>query len=126
MQIEQDMVRKFHERFGCPVEDKPVYPTSEDAVTRLRLMQEELAELAAAIDRKDMVETADAIADLLYVVLGTAVTCGIEIGPVFHEVHRSNMTKTPKRDGGKVSKGERFKPPNIRDVIFTQMAEPAV
>ena len=126
VQIEQDMVKAFHEKLGRPYEDKPVYPCPEDAITRLRLMQEELAELAAAIDRKDMVDTADALADLLYVVLGTACTCGIDIAPVFHEVHRSNMTKQPRLDGGKIVKGPEFKPPNIRDILFKQMEKPAV
>jgi hypothetical protein len=91
-------------------------------VQRLRLMMEELGELSEAIHQNDTVEIADAIADLLYVVVGTANTYGLtsRLDAIFREVHRSNMTKTfsGSADGQKGGfKGPGFEKPNIRGIL---------
>ena len=90
---EQEMVREFHSVFGATVNESPTIPSDADCKLRLELIKEEWSELSVALFSGDIVETADALADMLYVLLGTAVTCGIDLGPVFTEVHRSNMTK---------------------------------
>lgn len=101
-------------------EGASIKPDSLDA--RVMLITEELLELMepvmklnGGITKKDMlVSQADAIADLLYVVLGTAVHMGVDIEPVFDEVHRSNMTKVAEKDSaGKIKKGPGYVPPDI-------------
>lgn len=92
-------------------------------VLRLRLMLEELGELACAMHENDVIEVADGITDLLYVVVGTAVEYGL--GPVlnemFDEVHRANMSKdyAAVADGRKGGiKGVNYRPPMFTDIIF--------
>jgi len=93
MTPQQEMVLQFHKLFRCTVNDVPTVPSLADKQCRVRLIAEELQELSDAFTHSDVVEIADALGDLLYVVLGTAVCCGIDIGPVFAEIHRSNMSK---------------------------------
>jgi hypothetical protein len=83
-------------------------------------MIEELAELAAALHEGRVVAVADALADLLYVVHGTALACGVPIDAVFAEVHRSNMTKLEldaHGKGGKVAK-EGWSRPNLAPLLW--------
>lgn len=97
-----------------------------DAVKELRcaLIEEEAAEFRAAIEDGDIVGVADAIADLLYVVYGAALTFGIPVREVFTEVHRSNMTKLGDdalplyREDGKVLKGPNFSPPDLMPILI--------
>lgn len=119
-----DMVKEFHAVF-CP-DQTATKPEIVNPVTwylRLKLINSELSELIKAHHDNDLVEVADALADLLYVVYGTALAYGIDIDAVFKEVHASNMTKlgkdgTPIRDDdGKVKKGPDFKPPAIAQLL---------
>jgi len=81
-------------------------------------MAEEFSELVEAMQKNDYVNAAKECADLLYVVYGTAVEFGFPIDEVFHEVHRSNMTKTPAVDsGGKVTKGDNYEPADVAAVL---------
>jgi predicted HAD superfamily Cof-like phosphohydrolase len=92
---------------------------------RLQLVQEELAELAEAMSRQDIVESFDALVDLSYVVDGTYITLGLherkEAG--LTEVHRSNMSKLDESgrpiisDAGRVVKSDRYSPPNLRPIV---------
>lgn len=89
---------------------------------RASLIAEELAEFCAAWAKGDMVEIADAIGDLLYVVHGAAVNAGIPAAAmqaVFEEIQASNMTKTPGsgKRGGDKPRGEDYRPPDIRGVL---------
>jgi predicted HAD superfamily Cof-like phosphohydrolase len=120
----QRMVRDFHERFGVPRSDSPAWPGEAAHRLRVNLIEEELAELRNAGEAHDLVEIADALGDLLYVVYGTAVTYGIDLEPVFSEIHRSNMSKDPEcgpRCDGKVLKGSRYSPPRVAEVLERQM-----
>lgn len=97
---------------------------------RLKLVDEELEELKLACDyyaatkeHDAKLEIIDAITDLLYVVVGFAVTYGIDLDLAFERVHESNMTKLG-RDGkpiyradGKVIKGPDFRAPDLDDVV---------
>lgn len=85
---------------------------SEYIMFRNSLLMEEVSELFAAIYRKDRVEIADGLADVLYIVLGTCGILNIPIEEVLEEVHRSNMTK----DKGAV-KGEGYERPNIKRIL---------
>mgnify|MGYP003343800326 FL=1 len=95
------------------------------ALRKLRddLIDEERDELKIALDAGDVVKVADALADILYVVYGTADTYGIPIDACFREVHRSNMAKLDengkpiKRADGKFLKPPGWTPPDIAGVL---------
>jgi phosphoribosyl-ATP pyrophosphohydrolase len=85
------------------------------------LVKEEYAELMTAFEHKDIVETADACADLIWVVEGLMYSLGIDPQTVWDEVARSNHSKTVdgmlvKREDGKVLKPASYSPPNIQRV----------
>lgn len=96
----------------------------------MALIEEEAAEFRAAVEADDVVEIADAVADLLYVVYGAALTFGIPVPEVFAEVHRSNMTKLDDegnpiyRSDGKVMKGPNFSPPELLPILRNAGYEP--
>jgi predicted HAD superfamily Cof-like phosphohydrolase len=121
----QRMVRDFHENFGLPRNDSPAWPGTIAHRLRVNLIEEELAELRNAGETQDLVEIADALGDLLYVVYGAAVTYGIDLEPVFSEIHRSNMSKgdsnAAARCDGKVLKGANYSPPRVAEVLERQM-----
>ncbi len=102
-----------------PTLDVPV----EVKELRCSLIEEEASEFREAVEAGDAVGVADAIADLLYVVHGAALTFGIPVKAVFAEVHRSNMTKLDDdglpiyRADGKVMKGPNFSPPNLQPIL---------
>jgi len=112
-------VLEFHRRFGVVVGERPGLPDRATVRLRRALIAEELAELDQAIANADVVEVADALADLLYVVYGTAISFGIDVRPVFEEVHRSNMAKVggTTRADGKVLKPAGWQPPNIQPLL---------
>lgn len=111
------MVREFHAKFG--VTDSPTPDISQHRDLRVRLIAEEFSELREALDANDAVEVADALADLLYVVIGSALQWGIPLDRVLAEVHRSNMTKDGggKRIDGKILKGPGYEPPDVAGVL---------
>lgn len=86
------------------------------SIDRIYLILEELHELVRACQVEDKKEIADAIADLAYVVTGTAVAFGLPLDELVAEVHRSNMTKTPGQF--KPYKGEDYSPPDIEAVLW--------
>lgn len=114
-----EKVKEFHDKYRISRGwNHPTFITDKEALTRLRLMQEELAEVAKAMSNKDMLNLAKELADLLYVVYGTADSYGIPIDKVFNEVHKSNMTKSTERDsGGKIQKGDNYIEPNIEGAL---------
>ena len=85
------------------------------ALLRVQLHKEEGAEFAEAAWRGDKVAMADALGDLLYVVLGSANVFGIDLTPVFDEIHRSNMTKHFNDDMRTRDKGE-YSPADLKFV----------
>ena len=92
----------------------------ESKALRIRLHDEEMGELQAAMERDDLIEIADGIADVIVVVAGTAAAYGIDLDAVFAEVHRSNMSKVAdglKDEGGKIIKGPNYSPPDIAGVL---------
>jgi predicted HAD superfamily Cof-like phosphohydrolase len=93
------------------------------AKLRAALLQEEVGEFVTAAEKGDLAAIADALADIAYVVYGTALTYGIDLDPVLREVHRSNMSKLGRdgkplmREDGKVLKSDRYFPPDIASVL---------
>lgn len=130
MTKEQLMVQEFHEKFLVLVSKKPSIPigTMGDNLKKLRhrLIFEELQELYNdGFLNNDLVQIADALGDLLYVVYGTAVSFGIDLEPVFEEIHRSNMSKlwkngVRKDKGGKVIKSPEYSPADLKSIIKAQ------
>lgn len=121
MSPEQRMVCEFHEKYGLPRAARPCVPPPKDRLRRARLIVSEAAEFLEAADRADLVEMVDALADILVVTYGTAVELGVDLEPVFAEVHRSNMSKNGGLDaGGKVLKGPAFAPPDIAGALRAQ------
>jgi len=91
-------VAEFHRTFKHPIQPKPAMPTKERTALRVSLLAEELKELQQAIDDNDMVEVADALCDLQYVLSGAILEFGLanKFKALFDEVHRSNMSKACK------------------------------
>jgi predicted HAD superfamily Cof-like phosphohydrolase len=89
------MVKEFHVLFNAPVLDTPQIPSTDRCKLRVSLLQEELNELQEAIDNNDLVEVADALADLQYVLSGAILEFGLgkKFNELFNEVQRSNMSK---------------------------------
>lgn len=92
---------------------------------RFRLMEEENKEYLEAVQLGDLVEVADALGDMLYILLGTIHEHGMQdvIEPVFNEIHRSNMSKLGEdgkpifREDGKILKPEGYSKPNLKPII---------
>lgn len=132
----QYMVREFMQAAGQDTPDEPTQPGKHINILRLKLILEEAREFGEAVGLQfdlipvyekgelvDHVKVADAIADLLYVVYGAAVAYGIQIDPVFGEVHRSNMSKFidgHRREDGKWVKGPSYSPARIKEVLDAQ------
>jgi predicted HAD superfamily Cof-like phosphohydrolase len=123
----QQDVQAFHKAFGQTVgdyADPDVHIGEEARDLRFALIAEEADELFWAMRNGDLEETADACADLIYVVLGTAVSCGIDLEFIWEEVQRSNMEKTngPMLPNGKKGKPEGWTPPDIAGALDLQRA----
>jgi len=123
----------FHEAFDLPRQSSPNAGIGESlARLRIALLAEEVDELADAVAASDLVAIADALADIVYVAYGTAVTYGIDLDMVLGEVHRSNMSKLGKdgrpliRDDGKVIKSDQYFPPDVARVLELQRPLPLI
>ena len=118
-----ELVEDFMEAMGQEVNAVPTCPEDDIQRLRLDLIEEELDELHYAIDNKDMVEIADALGDLLYVVYGAGHAFGIDLDECFKEIHASNMSKLGpdgkpiKREDGKVLKPDTFFPPDLKTIL---------
>lgn len=119
---QQAMVDDFHRAFDIVISPIPTLVDGRTRELRVKLIQEESDELKEALDSGDLASIAKEIADLLYVVYGTAVSCGIDMDPVFREVHRSNMSKVGghKRDDGKWMKPASYSPARIEPILVAQ------
>lgn len=93
-----NQVAEFHTTFKHPILPEPTIPSPERCKLRVELLAEELKELQQAINDNDMVEIADALCDLQYVLSGAVLEFGLgeKFKELFDEVHRSNMSKACK------------------------------
>lgn len=123
----QKMVREFHREFDIHVAGSPSVPDPKTKILRERLIQEEFDELKEALKAENLPAIAKELADLLYVVYGTAVSYGIDMAPVFREVQRSNMSKVGgyKRDDGKWVKPPTYSPARIAPILESQQRRSA-
>lgn len=114
-----EMVREFHEVYDCTRNSTPTILDHDTVQLREKLMSEELRETVEAMYDQDLKSVAKELADILYVVYGTAVSYGIDIDKVFKEVHSSNMSKLGpngevlRREDGKVLKGPNYREPDL-------------
>ncbi len=118
-----EKVKQFMEIYGQLVPDKAHFPDRNTIHLRVDLIEEELQELHEAIADENLIEIADALTDLLYVVYGAGHTFGIDLDKTFAEVHRSNMSKLGedgkpiRRDDGKILKGPNYSPPDLTFIL---------
>ena len=114
---------EFHQTFDLHIgRDGPKPPPNEVKYLRLSLHSEEYGELTRAINTVDMPGIADGIVDLAYVILGTAVSYGIDIRPIWDAVHEANMAKVSggKRADGKILKPAGWHPPPVAELLAKQ------
>ena len=119
-------VTAFHKAFRLVVNNTPTTDIDEDTMRlRFSLMEEENKEYYDAIKNKDLIEVADALGDMLYILCGTIITHGMQdvIDEVFEEIQQSNMSKLGNdgkpiyRKDGKVLKGPNYFRPNIAKIL---------
>jgi len=118
-------VKEFQVAFELNVGKSPNLPFAPERKLRVMLLREEFEEYIKAENEDDIVEIADALADLIYIACGTAVSYGIPLDKVFEEVHRSNMAKLVdgkvlRRKDGKILKPEGWTPPDIKKILNPQ------
>lgn len=115
---------EWHDKFGVPIVSSPTPPSDARRKLRIELIREEFErELVPASEAGDVVEVADALGDLVYVIYGAALEWGIPLDAVFAEIHRSNMTKVwpdgtvHYREDGKVLKPPTYSRADIKGVL---------
>ena len=121
-----EKVREFHDAFGIKNAENPIAQLSEsDIILRYKLMREENEEYLEAAEQGDLVEIADALGDMLYILCGTILSHGLEkkMAEVFEEIQRSNMSKLDKdgkpiyREDGKVLKRDLYFKPDLASIL---------
>ena len=119
-------VHEFHSAFKLNIQEKPTVAITDDRKQlRFELMKEENEEYLEAAKNNDLVEVADALGDMLYILCGTIIEHGMQdkIEEVFNEIQRSNMSKLGEdgnpiyREDGKVLKGPNYFKPNIKNIL---------
>lgn len=119
-------VADFHDAFGIENKQAPVTDLPDHIIDlRYKLMREENEEYFEAAKNGDLVEVADALGDMLYILCGTILSHGLQhkIEEVFEEIQRSNMSKLGEdgkpiyREDGKVLKGPNYFKPNIKSIL---------
>lgn len=110
-------VREFYNKFNIPIGQS--FQDRDRRQLRMSLLVEEFNEYLDGELLNDKVTIADALADMIYIICGTALEYGIPLAVVFDEVQRSNMTKNPSenREDGKILKGPGYEPPRIKEIM---------
>lgn len=126
MQKQIDSVKIFHTAFKIGHSEIPIADLGESKHTlRYNLMKEENEEYLEAVQNNDLVEIADALGDMMYILCGTIIEHGLQhkIEAVFDEIQRSNMSKLDEdgnpiyREDGKVMKGPNYFKPNFSQIL---------
>lgn len=126
MKDELKKVEEFHKIFKQETGFSPCNISRDEALLRIKLMQEELEEYHDAVKSYDIPNIADALGDQLYILLGTVIKHGMQhvIVDVFNEIHQSNMSKLGLdgqpilREDGKILKGPGYFPPDITQILL--------
>jgi len=126
MQKQIHAVKEFHEAFEIGFKESPAVHLGENKnLLRYNLMKEENEEYLEAAMNNDLVEVADALGDMLYILCGTIIEHGLQhkIEEVFEEIQRSNMSKLGEdgkpiyREDGKVMKGPNYFKPDFEKIL---------
>ena len=126
MQKQINAVKEFHKAFEIGYKEEPTVHLGENKnLLRFNLMKEENEEYFEAAMNNDIVEVADALGDMLYILCGTIIEHGLQhkIEEVFDEIQRSNMSKLGEdgrpiyREDGKVMKGPNYFRPNFEAIL---------
>ena len=124
MKKQIEHVKEFNKVFGIEHNNAPTLISREKWSLRDKLMHEEVNEYYDACEEKNLIEVADALGDMLYILCGTILAHGMQdkITEVFNEIHRSNMSKIEdgvvlRREDGKVQKGKNYFKPNIEQIL---------
>lgn len=120
----QSDIKQFMQEMDQETPERPSVPDMKVCLLRYKLIDEEInEELLPAINNDDIVGIADACADAVYVIVGTAIAYGIDLVPIWEEVQRTNMLKTtgPIRPDGKRLKPEGWIAPDIAGLIQEQI-----
>jgi len=118
-----EKVELFMKTFGQEVKKSASLSSENINNLRLNLIKEEFEELKEALNKKDLVEIADALTDILYVTYGAGHAFGINLDKCFEEVQKSNKSKLDKNGKpiynkqGKVMKGDRYFKPNLKKFL---------
>ena len=122
MKKQMNAVKDFHDTFGLSSNDSPTVALEKKIIElRYNLMKEENEEYIEAARKNDIIEVADALGDMLYILCGTIIEHGMSdiIEDVFDEIQKSNMSKLGAdgkpiyRKDGKVMKGPNYFKPNF-------------
>jgi len=123
---EIDSVKLFHRKFNINYLNKPKANIPlETKELRFKLMEEENLEYLKATKENNLVEIADALGDMLYILCGTIISHGLQdkIEEIFQEIQNSNLSKLGKngkpiyREDGKVLKGPNYFKPDIKRIL---------
>ena len=126
MQKQINAVKEFHTAFKIGYSQNRIGDLGENKnLLRFNLMKEENEEYLEAVQNNDIVEIADALGDMLYILCGTIIEHGLQdkIEAVFDEIQRSNMSKLGEngepiyREDGKVMKGPNYFKPNFEAIL---------
>lgn len=119
MRSPYEMVEEFHQVYGLTIDG----PVTQDLIElRWDLLEEEFNEVISEITLPHLIDKpklTKELADLMYVIIGTAISLGLPLEEVFAETHKSNMSKLGDdrrpiyREDGKVLKGPNYEPPNL-------------
>ncbi|MGA9639475.1 hypothetical protein [Flavobacterium sp.] len=126
MRKQLDSVKEFHTAFKIGHSETPIANlVQEKKILRYNLMKEENEEYLEAVQNNDLVEIADALGDMMYILCGTIIEHGLQdkIEAVFDEIQRSNMSKLDQdgnpiyREDGKVLKGPNYFKPDFSKIL---------
>lgn len=126
MQKQINSVKQFHAAFGIGHSENPRADLGETKnILRFNLMKEENEEYLDAVKNNDLIEIADALGDMMYILCGTIIEHGLQykIEEVFDEIQRSNMSKLGQdgkpiyREDGKVMKGPNYFKPDFSKIL---------
>ena len=117
----QNDVEIFMKSGSQPVQ-KELSMDNDEAKLYMKLISEEYNETLDAFNKSDLVELADGLADMVWVIMGMCNSCGIQFDNVWKEVRASNMSKfvdgkAIKNEYGKIMKPKTYFKPNIKNAL---------
>ena len=120
-----NFVLQFHEKYDLPIAASPKLPDKERVQLRMKLLEKAYHDYRYAERAGDILEIADAMGDMIYVLAGTATEYGIPLEDIFTELHRSNMTRGEPimTQDGRLTKGPTYKKPELGRVLLENMYE---